>query len=177
MKPLTIVYWSRAGLGLVIGMLCGLYVYFSVSTELRDIYTLVTGLSFAMLFYIATHYILKFKFSARVEKQSKLMTQGIGIYFFAWIVTWTLMVSLLLPTVSVRIVDKNTQDLLAGPEFWIAALDSENNVVKNLTTTSGTLKMSLLPPGDYTFKLGNTNQTQELTIGWLQSENVTFNVP
>lgn len=176
MKPLTTIYWMRASLGVVIGILCGVYIYFSVSSEIVSLYTLITGISFALLFYIATFYILKSRFFGRVEKQSKLMTQGIGIYFFAWLVSWTLIVTLLMPSVSVNIYIEDTENLVAGQTFWVTARNRAGQVVKNITTETGSLKMALLPPGTYTFNLGNTTQNQTKTIGWLQSLDVIFYV-
>ncbi|MDH5449112.1 MAG: hypothetical protein OEY24_07490 [Candidatus Bathyarchaeota archaeon] len=176
MKPLTTIYWTRAALGLVIGVLCTVYIYFSVSSDLISIYTLLTGISFAILFYLATYYVIKSKFFARVEKQQKIITQGIGIYFFAWIVSWTLIVTMLMPSASVNIYINDTGNLAEGQEFWVTARGSTGQLVQNKTTTSGTLRMALLPPGAYTFELGNTNQSQELTLDWLQNLNVVFNV-
>ncbi len=182
MKPLTLIYWTRAGLGVTIGVLCALYVYFSVTTELVSLYTLITGISFAMLFYIVTYYVVKSKFFTRVEKQSKLVTQGIGIYFFAWIVSWTLIVTMLMPAVSVSIYDNDSGNLVANQGFWVAARNSVGQVVQNTTIPTGNLRMSLLPPGTYTFELGNVsgynviNQNQVLQIGWLESAQVGFNV-
>lgn len=176
MKPLKTIYWTRACLGLAIGLLCGLYVYSSVSTELGGLYTLLTGLSFAMLFYIATYYILKFKFFLKVEKPSKLVSQGIGIYFFAWIVSWTLLVTLIMPSVLIEIQDIETGSKVVNQQFWIVARNSNDQIVRNASTTSGVVRMALLPPGAYTFELGGTNQSQAKTITWLQSPQLHFNV-
>jgi len=186
MKPLKIIYWTRAGLGVIIGILCAVYVIFSVTSDLANIYTLLTGLSFAMLFYMSTYYIVKLKFFSRVEKQSKLMTQGIGIYFFAWLVSWTLITTLLMPSVAVNIYVSDTGRLAEGQKFWVAARNDAGQVVQNVTTASGALTITLLPPDTYTFELGiielgtfelgERNQTQPLRIGWLQSLNVVFNV-
>jgi hypothetical protein len=119
MKPLNIIYWSRAALGIVIGILCGIYIYFSVSDELFSLFTLLTGVSFAMLFYLATYYVIKLKFFGRIEKPRKLVMQGIGIYFFAWIVAWTLIVTLLMPTVSISVYDTSSGELLEDHNFFV----------------------------------------------------------
>jgi hypothetical protein len=181
MKPLTIIYWIRAGLGLVIGILCALYVYSTVSTEVTSIYTLLTGISFALLFYIATYYLIKSRYFGRVEKQSKLITQGIGIYFFAWLVSWTLIISLFMPSITVNISNTHTGGLVEGLEYWVVAENSAGQVIRNVTTTTGTLRMTLLPPDTYTFKLGNSSgispYQEKLALDWLQSEDVTFSVP
>ncbi len=181
MKPLTLLYWTRAGLGITIGILCALYLYLSPASELTNIYTLLTGLSFAILFFMATYYILKPKFLAKIEKRSKIMTQGIGIYFFAWIVSWTLVVTALMPSVMVNIYSNG--DLANGQEFWVVARNNSDQVIQNVTTTTGTLRMTLLPPGTYTFEIGNIpenhtpiNQDQEISISWLEFPTVVFNV-
>lgn len=181
MKPLTVIYWSRAVLGVVIGVLCALYVYFSVTSELGSFSTLLTGLSFALLFYIVVYYVVKFKYFARVEKQSKLMTQGIGIYFFAWIVSWTLIVTLLMSSVSISVhVDGG---LTGEQNLWVAAWGNDGTVKRNVTITSGTARMALMQPGTYMFQLGGdlagykvVNQNRNLTLGWLEAASVSFNV-
>jgi len=181
MKPLSIIYWIRAGLGLFIGILCAFYVYSTVSTEVTNIYTLLTGISFALLFYMATYYLIKGKYFGRVEKQSKLGTQGIGIYFFAWIVSWSLIVTLFMPSVTVNINNVGGSPV-EGLELWVVAENSGGQVIRNMTTVTGTLRMTLLSPGTYVFRLGDSNgyvadQNGTLSLGWLQSENVTFSLP
>ena len=160
-----------------------MYVYSTVAEELASFYTLLTGVSFALLFYMVTYYIIKFVFFAKVEKQSKLMTQGIGIYFFAWVVSWTLIVTLLLPSVSINIYNNETGNLLGGRELWVASRDSLGSVVQNVTVSSGSGRMALLSPGSYEFELGGdlgdyevVNQNQTLTLGWLGSPQLAFNV-
>jgi hypothetical protein len=181
MKPLFVIYWARAGLGVVIGVLCAVYLYLSVSRELASIFTLFTGLSFAMLFYIVTFYVIKLKFLGKVDKESKLMTQGIGIYFFAWLVSWVLVVSMLLPSVSVNVYVSG--EFIEERRVWVAARNAGGDVVQNVTTTIGSFKMALLPPGAYVFQLGGlelnetvVGQNQELTLDWLQSPTVVFNI-
>jgi hypothetical protein len=180
MKPLDVIYWIRALLGAVIGLLCTLYLYVAVNRELTSILTLLTGISFAILFYTATFYVVKLKFLGKVEKRSKLLMQGIGVYFFAWIVTWVLAVSLMMPSVSVSVYVGG--NLNSGQEFWVAARNVGGQVVQN-TTITGSRRMALLPPDTYTFQLGGNltgyavgGQNQTLTVGWLESAEVVFNV-
>jgi len=183
MKPLTLIYWIRAILGLIIGILCGIYVYSTAAAELKNYYTLLTGLSFAILFYIATYYVVKYRFFTRVEKASKLLTQGIGIYFFAWLVSWTLLTTLMMPSISINIVNLSTGNLYENEQFWIVARNSNDEVVQNVTTEIGYLKMSLMLPGSYTFELNwsNTSLVCEsanlsLTLDWLNAPHREFNV-
>jgi len=56
----------------------------------RGLNTFLNGITIALVVYLITYYLFKAKFRTQVEKQSKLMTQGIGIYFFTWIVSWVL---------------------------------------------------------------------------------------
>ena len=80
MKSLTVIYWSRVGLGVIAGLSCTLLG--------RD--SFLSGLSFGILFYILTYYILKMRFVAKVEKTSELFKMGIGAYFLSLIVSWGL---------------------------------------------------------------------------------------
>lgn len=87
MKPLTVVYWSRVGFGIIAALAC---------TLLRSEF--LTGLSFGILFYIVTYYLLKPLFLAKVEKSSELVKMGIGAYFLSWILAWALFFTLMHPT-------------------------------------------------------------------------------
>jgi len=87
MKLLTLVYWSRAGLGIIAALIC----------VILNIQNILTGLSLGMLIYISTDYLLRWKLASKVEKPSKLITTGIGVYFLTWIVFWTLLYTLLHP--------------------------------------------------------------------------------
>lgn len=92
MKTLSIIYWSRAGLGVIAALMNVLYDLFigpEASSFLR-------GLSLAMLLYILTYYVFKRLFMAKVEKSSKVFTAGIGAYFIVWVVAWTLFYTLTL---------------------------------------------------------------------------------
>ncbi len=55
--------------------------------------TLLNGISIALVVYLVSYYILKAKYLSQVEKQSKIMSTGIFIYFLTWIVTWGITLS------------------------------------------------------------------------------------
>jgi heme/copper-type cytochrome/quinol oxidase subunit 2 len=55
----------------------------------------VNGLTIALLIYLLSYYVLKAKFLNKVEKQSKIMTMGIFMYFIAWAVFFILFYSIL----------------------------------------------------------------------------------
>ena len=90
-KPLVVIYWLR----LVSGMIAGL-ISTAVATMQTEISytTLMNGITIALAIYLVSYYIFKAKFGTQVEKQSKIMTQGIGIYFFSWLVFMVLFYSI-----------------------------------------------------------------------------------
>jgi hypothetical protein len=88
MKPTTIVYWSRAGLGVLAGLVSALVSSF-------DSLGFFNGISIALLIYIIAYYIFKSRFLIHFEKTSKIFTTGIGAYFLTWIVAWVIFYTLL----------------------------------------------------------------------------------
>jgi hypothetical protein len=94
MRPLVIIYWTRLALAVAAG---GISTWITLALGERGINTFLNGLTVALLVYLITYYLVfKPMFKSKVEKQSKLMSQGIGIYFFAWLVSWILIYTLTL---------------------------------------------------------------------------------
>jgi len=91
MKPTSIIYWTRAGLGVVTALLC------AVLSTAASI-SLLNGITIALLIYIITFYVYKSLFRAKVEKPSKILTTGVGAYFLTWIVTWVIFYTLIFKT-------------------------------------------------------------------------------
>ncbi len=87
MGILTRIYWMRFLLGIFAGFICTLY---NVFVYPEDIFSFMTGITFALLIYLLSYYVFKSAYFTKVEKPSKLVTTGIGIYFITWIVCWTL---------------------------------------------------------------------------------------
>ena len=92
MKPLITIYWARLSLGIVAAILSALL---AIIRDELSFTTFMNSLTIALLVYLISYYIFKTKFKAKVEKQSKIMTMGIGIYFFTWIVFLILFYSIL----------------------------------------------------------------------------------
>jgi hypothetical protein len=84
MKTLTLIYWSRAGFGVLAALVCAAL----------GLDNLFNGLSIGLIFYLISYYLLKWRFLTKVEKASKLFTTGIGAYFLTWIVAWVLLFTL-----------------------------------------------------------------------------------
>ena len=88
MGILSRIYWTRFLLGILAGFICTLYnVYVE---QPNDVFSFMTGIMFALLIYLLSYYAFKSAYFTRIEKPSKLVTTGIGIYFITWIVCWTL---------------------------------------------------------------------------------------
>jgi hypothetical protein len=87
MKPLVAIYIIRIGLGAISGVLSAFAALFMDAMELT---TFLNGLTIALAIYLISYYLIKTQFYTKVEKQSKIMTMGIGIFFISWIVFLTL---------------------------------------------------------------------------------------
>jgi uncharacterized membrane protein YwzB len=98
MKPSTSLYWIRAVLGVSIGALNALYDYAAGNISAShpiSINDLLTGLAFAMLFFVITYYVLKIFYVDKFQKKSKVLSTGIGTYFILWIMAWVLIDSVI----------------------------------------------------------------------------------
>lgn len=97
MKPLETLYWLRLGLGITAALICTGYGL-GTNTIVKQDFTLgtfINGLSIALITYLTSYYLIKFKFSAKVDKPRKLVTTGIGIYIISWIAFWTLLYTII----------------------------------------------------------------------------------
>jgi hypothetical protein len=94
LKPLVIIYWIRVALSIVAAAISAVVATLQNAV---DLYTFVNGITIALVIYLLSYYVLKAKFMNKVEKQSKIMTMGIFIYFIAWAVFFVLFYSILQP--------------------------------------------------------------------------------
>jgi hypothetical protein len=103
-NDLTKIYWIRVALGAIAGIVSTgailLFQTLSPSTSLLSIVsstnTLLNGITIALLIYLVSYYILKAKYSGKIEKQSKIMSMGIFIYFFTWLIVWVFSLSVII---------------------------------------------------------------------------------
>jgi flagellar biosynthesis protein FliR len=97
MKPLVKVYWLRVALGITAALICAGYGI-AIGVISKTTFTLnifFNSMSIALVVYIISYYIIKRKFILKVEKPSKLVTTGIGIYFISWLVFWVLLYTII----------------------------------------------------------------------------------
>lgn len=94
MHPLEKIYWLRFGLGVAAALICAGYGV-AVREIPGDIYLFLNSISLALITYLLSYYVIKYKFAIHVEKPHKLLTTGIGIYFLSWIVFWSLLYTII----------------------------------------------------------------------------------
>ncbi|MCL2477396.1 hypothetical protein [Candidatus Bathycorpusculum sp.] len=83
MTPIVQLYWLRATLGIATGGITAALAHFVFGAT--GITSLINCISVAILLYLITYYILRGVYKSKVEQQSKILSTGIGIFFFAWI--------------------------------------------------------------------------------------------
>ena len=92
MKPLVVIYWTRLALSIVAAAISAIV---AINQNALDFTTFTTSLMIALLVYLLSYYPLKAKFYSKVEKQSKIITTGIFMYFIAWTAFFILFYSIL----------------------------------------------------------------------------------
>ena len=88
MTPVVQLYWLRVALGIVAGAITA--VLAALFGSMSDITTLVNGITVALLIYFVTYYIIRGFYKNKIEKQSKILSTAIGMYFFTWIAFFVL---------------------------------------------------------------------------------------
>ena len=87
MKTLNVIYICRVG----IAILAALVASFVVNLKVGD--PLINGISISLAIYILTYYVLKYFFMNKVEKQTKILTMGVGAYFLTFLLCWVLLIT------------------------------------------------------------------------------------
>ncbi len=88
MTPVVQLYVFRVILGLVAAAASASVVF--LIGNLNDISALFNSFTIALIIYLLTYYIFKAMFKNKIEKASKILSTGIGIYFFTWIAFFVL---------------------------------------------------------------------------------------
>jgi|SRR5665648_424986 len=88
MTPIVQLYWLRVLLGIVAGAITAVVAQLFGGTG--DITTLVNSITVALLIYFISYYVIRPVYKSKIEKQSKLLSTGIGMYFFSWLTFFVL---------------------------------------------------------------------------------------
>ena len=92
MTPVVQLYWIRVVLGIAAGALSAALALYM---PLNDLSTLIDSFTIALLVYLVSYYPLRAMFTKKIDKQSKILTTGIIMYFFAWLPFFVLFFTLI----------------------------------------------------------------------------------
>ena len=91
----------------------------------------MNGITVGLAVYLISYYLLKWKFTSKVEQPTKILTMGIGAFFLTFILCWVLFItpSLAPPTVTFNITP---QDPIAGQPitFTSTSIDPDGEITK-----------------------------------------------
>ena len=91
MTPVVQLYWLRVVMGIIAGLITGfIAAYFGGAKGLTDFTTLVNSITVALLIYFVSYYVFRGFYKSKIEKQSKILSTAIGMYFFSWIAFFVL---------------------------------------------------------------------------------------
>ena len=86
MTPVVKLYWIRVILGIVAGAItAALTTLTPFLGKISDVSTLVNSITIALLIYFVTYYLLRGYYKEKIEKQSKILSTAVGMYFFSWL--------------------------------------------------------------------------------------------
>ncbi len=78
-------------LRLILAVVAGaISAFIATMLEALSLTTFIDGLTIALLVYLLSYYAIKAKYLHKVEKQSKIMSTGIFMYFLTWAVFFIL---------------------------------------------------------------------------------------
>ena len=83
MTPVKQLYIIRIVLGIIAAALSAVVAF--MLGNAAGISTFVNSLTVALVVYLLTYYILKAAYKNKIEKQSKILSTAVGMYFFTWI--------------------------------------------------------------------------------------------
>jgi len=87
LKTLNIIYWSRVGFGIFAALVATLLVNLKAGNPLMN------GITVGLAVYLISYYLLKWKFTSKVEQPTKILTMGIGAFFLTFILCWVLFIT------------------------------------------------------------------------------------
>ena len=124
LKTLNVIYWSRVGFGILAALVATLLVNLKMGNPLMN------GITIGLAVYLITYYVVKWKFTSKVEQPTKLLTMGIGAYFLTFILCWVLFITPFLapPTATFTV---NPQNPMTGQTitFTSTSEDPDGDIV------------------------------------------------
>jgi zinc transporter ZupT len=93
MTPVVQLYWIRTVLGVVAGAVSAVVAF--LIGNFTSITTFVNSFTIALIIYLASYYVLKAMYQKKIEKQSKILSTGVMMFFFAWLPFFVLFFTLI----------------------------------------------------------------------------------
>lgn len=94
MTPVVQLYCIRIVLGIIAAALSAVVAF--LLGNAAGISTFVNSLTVALVVYLLTYYILKAVYKNKIEKQSKILSTAVGMYFFTWITFFILFYTIII---------------------------------------------------------------------------------
>lgn len=85
MTPVVQLYWTRVALGIIAAALSALAAYLIGGSMTNNYDLLLNCIVIAMIIYLISYYPLKAMYKNKIEKQSKILSTGVAMFFFAWL--------------------------------------------------------------------------------------------
>ncbi|MGA3288641.1 MAG: hypothetical protein ABSD42_00165 [Candidatus Bathyarchaeia archaeon] len=82
MTPIVQLYWIRVALGITAGASSAVVAILIGNTGID---TLLNSFTIALIIYLLSYYVLKAVYKNKIEKQSKILSTAVAMYFFAWL--------------------------------------------------------------------------------------------
>ncbi|MBA7477004.1 hypothetical protein ES707_12402 [subsurface metagenome] len=157
LKTLNVIYLCRIGFAILAALVAALVVDLKVGNPLLN------GITIGLSIYLVSFYVLKWLFVKKVEKPTKIITMGIGIYFMTFIMCWVLFITpFLAPPPATFTVDPQTPVVGETIKFTSTGIDPDGDIVTWVwdfgdETSSNeevpTITHSYSSDGNYTVKL------------------------
>jgi len=155
LKTLNVIYCLRIGFGILAALVAALVVNLKAGNPL------INGITVGLAVYLITYYLLKWQFVNKVEKPTKILTMGIGVYFLTFIFCWVLFITPFLAPPIATFTITPEQPVVGEPStFTSIGEDPDGVIVKWVwdfgdenTGTGISFNHTYASAGDYTVRL------------------------
>ena len=93
MTPVVQLYYIRVILGIVAGAVSAVVAL--LIGNYNDITTLINAFTIALIIYLLSYYVMRGFFKDKIEKQSKILSTAVLMYFLIWLPFFVLFFTML----------------------------------------------------------------------------------
>jgi len=155
LKTLNVIYCLRIGFGILAALVAALVVNLKAGNPL------INGITVGLAVYLITYYLLKWQFVNKVEKPTKILTMGIGVYFLTFIFCWVLFITPFLAPPIATFTITPEQPVVGEPLIFTSIGEDPDGVIVKWvwdfgdenTGTGITFNHTYASAGDYTVRL------------------------